>query len=190
MPITSPLPALPRLSPRRRQDGSGRKSDWPQVRSVQRPPGPVGNPGELRCRPRLPTGFQTVSMPRFKLSPDREDYDADTLSFISRMDSLQNQECMFDFLPQCPPLIQSKRPGQTSHLIGCRSQPGRAKLGELPGVTVTGSVPDVRRFIPIGCHGCATQHRPRHPEQDFWGRMCMGVPVVNPARQVRAALMP
>ena len=79
--------------------------------------------------------------------PDGEGYDADTLSFIGRMDYYPNQECMFDFCRNTLPLIQSKRPGAKLLIVGADPSPAVQKLGELPGVTVTGSVPDVRPFI-------------------------------------------
>ena len=48
--------------------------------------------------------------------PDGEGYDADTLSFIGRMDYYPNQECMFDFCRNTLPLIQAngRRPSCSS----------------------------------------------------------------------------
>ena len=111
--------------------------------------------------------------------PDGEGYDADTLSFIGRMDYYPNQECMFDFCRNTLPLIQSKRPGAKLLIVGADPSPAVQKLGELPGVTVTGSVPDVRPFILRSAAMVAPLNIARGTQNKILEAMSMGVPVVT-----------
>ena len=55
------------------------------------------------------------------------------------------------------------------------------KLGELPGVTVTGSVPDVRPFIRSSALMVAPLQIARGTQNKILEAMAMGVPVVTSA---------
>ncbi len=79
--------------------------------------------------------------------PVDEPYDAETISFIGRMDYYPNQECMARFCAEVWPLLRQKRPAMKLLIVGADPSPAMRRLGDLPGVTVTGSVPDVRPFI-------------------------------------------
>ncbi|MDP3222759.1 MAG: TIGR03087 family PEP-CTERM/XrtA system glycosyltransferase, partial [Rubrivivax sp.] len=79
-------------------------------------------------------------------SPADAPYDADTISFIGRMDYYPNQECMSRFCAQTWPLLKARRPALKLLIVGADPTPEMRDLGKLPGVTVTGSVPDVRPF--------------------------------------------
>lgn len=111
--------------------------------------------------------------------PDGEGYDADTLSFIGRMDYYPNQECMFDFCRNTLPLIQSKRPQAKLLIVGADPSPAVRKLGDLPGVTVTGSVPDVRPYILRSAAMVAPLNIARGTQNKILEAMAMGVPVVT-----------
>lgn len=111
--------------------------------------------------------------------PDGGDYDADTLSFIGRMDYYPNQECMFDFCRNTLPLIQARRPQAKLLIVGADPSPAVQKLGELPGVTVTGSVPDVRPYILRSAAMVAPLNIARGTQNKILEAMAMGVPVVT-----------
>lgn len=111
--------------------------------------------------------------------PDGGGYDADTLSFIGRMDYYPNQECMFDFCRNTLPLIQAKRPSAKLLIVGADPSPAVRKLGELPGVTVTGSVPDVRPYILRSAAMVAPLNIARGTQNKILEAMAMGVPVVT-----------
>lgn len=111
--------------------------------------------------------------------PDGEGYDADTLSFIGRMDYYPNQECMFDFCRNTLPLIQARRPQAKLLIVGADPSPAVKKLGELPGVTVTGSVPDVRPYILRSAAMVAPLNIARGTQNKILEAMAMGVPVVT-----------
>lgn len=111
--------------------------------------------------------------------PDGEGYDPDTLSFIGRMDYYPNQECMFDFCRNTLPLIQARRPQAKLLIVGADPSPAIKKLEELPGVTVTGSVPDVRPFILRSAAMVAPLNIARGTQNKILEAMAMGVPVVT-----------
>jgi sugar transferase (PEP-CTERM/EpsH1 system associated) len=112
-------------------------------------------------------------------SPVDEPYDADTISFIGRMDYYPNQECMARFCQQVWPLLQARRPQMKLLIVGADPSPAMRKLGELPGVTVTGSVPDVRPYIRKSALMVAPLAIARGTQNKILEAMAMGVPVVT-----------
>lgn len=112
-------------------------------------------------------------------SPDGEGYDADTISFIGRMDYYPNQECMFDFCANTWPLLKARRPGIKLLIVGADPSPAVRKLGELDGVTVTGSVPDVRPHVRRSALMVAPLNIARGTQNKILEAMAMGVPVVT-----------
>ena len=111
--------------------------------------------------------------------PVEEPYDADTISFIGRMDYYPNQECMSRFCEQVWPLLKAQRPAMKLLIVGADPSPAMRKLGELPGVTVTGSVPDVRPFIRKSALMVAPLNIARGTQNKILEAMAMGVPVVT-----------
>lgn len=111
--------------------------------------------------------------------PVDEPYDADTISFIGRMDYYPNQECMARFCAQTWPLLRQRRPAMKLLIVGADPSPAMLKLGELPGVTVTGSVPDVRPFIRSSAAMVAPLAIARGTQNKILEAMAMGVPVVT-----------
>ena len=112
-------------------------------------------------------------------SPTDGAYDADAIGFIGRMDYYPNQECMQRFCAQVWPLLRQARPQMKLLIVGADPSPAMQALGGLPGVTVTGSVPDVRPFI----RACALMVAPlaiaRGTQNKILEAMAMGVPVVT-----------
>jgi sugar transferase (PEP-CTERM/EpsH1 system associated) len=111
--------------------------------------------------------------------PTGEPYDADTISFIGRMDYYPNQECMARFCEQIWPILKSRRPNMKLLIVGADPTPEMRKLGEIPGVTVTGSVPDVRPFIRSSALMVAPLNIARGTQNKILEAMAMGVPVVT-----------
>ncbi|MBL8472261.1 MAG: TIGR03087 family PEP-CTERM/XrtA system glycosyltransferase [Rhodocyclaceae bacterium] len=111
--------------------------------------------------------------------PAGGDYDADTISFVGRMDYFPNQECMFDFCRNTLPQIQRVRPSAKLVIVGADPSPAVRKLGELPGVTVTGSVPDVRPYLQNSVAMVAPLNIARGTQNKILEAMSMGVPVVT-----------
>lgn len=111
-------------------------------------------------------------------APAAEPYDADTISFVGRMDYYPNQECMFDFCAKVLPLVRARRSETKLLIVG--ADPSRAvrKLGELPGVTVTGSVADVRPYLRRSALMVAPLNIARGTQNKILEAMASGVPVV------------
>ena len=103
-------------------------------------------------------------------APVDEAYDADTISFVGRMDYYPNQECMFDFCANMLPRIRAaSRAGKTSDRrrgpVAGDQEAGRTAGGY--GHRLGAGRAPVR--APLGADGGAAQHRPRHAEQDPGG---------------------
>lgn len=111
--------------------------------------------------------------------PDGKDYDPDAISFIGRMDYYPNQECMLRFCKEVLPRIHAQRPRAKLFIVGAEPIPAIRKLGELPGVTVTGSVADVRPFVRCSAVMTAPLAIARGTQNKILEAMAMGVPVVT-----------
>jgi sugar transferase (PEP-CTERM/EpsH1 system associated) len=111
-------------------------------------------------------------------APTDEPYDSDTIAFVGRMDYYPNQECMFDFCARILPPLQSKRRGLKLLIVGADPSPAVRRLGALPGVTVTGSVPDVRPYLRRAALMVAPLRIARGTQNKILEAMAMGVPVV------------
>ena len=112
-------------------------------------------------------------------SPTDGSYDADTISFIGRMDYYPNQECMARFCKEVWPLLKARRAGMKLLIVGADPSPEMRALGQLPGVTVTGSVPDVRPFVRNSALMVAPLAIARGTQNKILEAMGMGVPVVT-----------
>jgi len=106
-------------------------------------------------------------------------YDADTISFIGRMDYYPNQECMARFCAEVWPQLKAQRPAMKLLIVGADPSAEMRRLGELPGVTVTGSVPDVRPYIRSSALMVAPLSIARGTQNKILEAMAMGVPVVT-----------
>jgi len=111
--------------------------------------------------------------------PNGESYDPDTIAFVGRMDYYPNQECMFDFCSRILPLIQAKRPGLKLLIVGADPSPAVLRLATIRGVTVTGSVADVRPYLRHAALMVAPLNIARGTQNKILEAMAMGVPVVS-----------
>lgn len=112
-------------------------------------------------------------------APTDEPYDPDTIAFVGRMDYYPNQECMFDFCATTLPLLKARRPSTKLVIVGADPSPAVRKLAEMAGVTVTGSVPDVRPFVRGALLMIAPLNIARGTQNKILEAMAMGVPVVT-----------
>ncbi len=112
-------------------------------------------------------------------NPADGSHDADTISFIGRMDYYPNQEGMARFCREVWPLLKRRRPGMKLLIVGADPSPEMRRLGEVPGVTVTGSVSDVRPYIRGSALMVAPLAIARGTQNKILEAMAMGVPVVT-----------
>jgi sugar transferase (PEP-CTERM/EpsH1 system associated) len=111
-------------------------------------------------------------------APSGEPYDPDTLCFVGRMDYYPNQECMFEFCAKVLPRVQARSPQTKLLIVGADPSPEVKKLGEVRGVTVTGSVPDVRPYLQRSALMVAPLNIARGTQNKILEAMASGVPVV------------
>jgi sugar transferase (PEP-CTERM/EpsH1 system associated) len=112
-------------------------------------------------------------------SPSAEPYDPDVISFVGRMDYYPNQRCVLDFCRQTLPRIRQRRPEAKFLIVG--ADPGAAirRLARSPGITVTGSVPDVRPYLLRSAAMVAPLEIARGTQNKILEAMSAGVPVVT-----------
>jgi hypothetical protein len=113
--------------------------------------------------------------------PATEPYDADTISFVGRMDYYPNQECMQRFCDEVWPLLRARHPALKLLIVGADPSAPVRKLGDRPGVTVTGSVADVRPFVRASAVMVAPLAIARGTQNKILESMAMGVPVITSA---------
>lgn len=105
-------------------------------------------------------------------------YDADTMCFIGRMDYFPNQQGMTDFCRDVLPRIREVRPDARLTIVGAEPSPAIRNLGKLPGVTVTGTVPDVRGYVRAAATTVAPLSIARGTQNKILESWALGVPVV------------
>ncbi len=69
------------------------------------------------------------------------------LVFTGSMDWIPNEDAMKHFCHDILPLIRAQEPEVTLSIVGRAPTPAVQRLAEIPGVTVTGRVDDVRDYI-------------------------------------------
>jgi sugar transferase (PEP-CTERM/EpsH1 system associated) len=111
-------------------------------------------------------------------SPVATPYDPDAICFTGRMDYYPNQQAMMEFCRSVLPRIRARRPGASVRIVGAAPSRAIRRLGELPGVTVTGTVPDVRPYVRTSAVSVAPLAIARGTQNKVLEAMAMGVPVV------------
>jgi len=111
-------------------------------------------------------------------APDGEGYDSDLVAFVGRMDYYPNQQGVLAFCHDVLPALQAKRPAVRFAIVGADPPEPIRALGTLPGVTVTGSVPDVRPHVRRAALTIAPLAIARGTQNKILESMAMGVPVV------------
>ena len=113
--------------------------------------------------------------------PDEQPYDPDAVCFIGRMDYYPNQQGMLQFCRSVLPLIREKRPNTTLKIVGASPSREIRDLASIPGVTVTGTVDDVRPYVRRSAVSIAPLSIARGTQNKILESMAMGVPVVTSA---------
>lgn len=111
-------------------------------------------------------------------APDDTSYDPELIAFVGRMDYYPNQQGVIGFCRDVLPALRARRPGLRFEIVGADPSPQIRALGEQPGVTVTGSVPDVRPYVRRAALTVAPLAIARGTQNKILESMAMGVPVV------------
>ncbi|GAB4391141.1 MAG: TIGR03087 family PEP-CTERM/XrtA system glycosyltransferase [Kiloniellaceae bacterium] len=111
--------------------------------------------------------------------PQAEAYDPDQVCFVGRMDYFPNVQAMTDFVEKVFPLIRAQRPSAKLAIVGASPTAEARALGEAEGVTVTGSVPDVRPYFAGSACSVAPLIVARGTQNKILESLAMGVPSVS-----------
>jgi sugar transferase (PEP-CTERM/EpsH1 system associated) len=140
-------------------------------------------PGELEVLRSYNTGVPVDWFPNGVdadyFRPSETPYQPDTVCFVGRMDYYPNQEGVIEFCRDVLPLIRARRPGVTLRIVGAAPPAKIRNLGHVSGVTVTGSVPDVRPFVQDAAVSIAPLRIARGTQNKILEAMAMGVPTVS-----------
>ena len=106
-------------------------------------------------------------------------YDPNLISFVGRMDYFPNEQCMLDFCDRTWPMLKRARPALRLQIVGAAPTARVLALGRVDGVTVTGSVPDVRPYVQRSVLTIAPLTIARGTQNKILESMAMEVPVVS-----------
>jgi len=104
--------------------------------------------------------------------------DADTISFVGRMDYYPNIECMLDFCEHTLPLLRRQEPSIRLMIVGADPVAKIRRLEEIDGVTVTGSVAEVQPYVRRSAMTVAPLNIARGTQNKILESLAMGVPCV------------
>jgi sugar transferase (PEP-CTERM/EpsH1 system associated) len=116
-------------------------------------------------------------------SPDRDYPDPyrqgeKVLVFTGAMDYWPNVDAAEWFAREIFPAIRARLPDTRFYIVGARPTPRVIQLAELPGVSVTGSVPDIRPYLAHAALAVAPLRLARGVQNKVLEAMAMGKTVV------------
>lgn len=111
-------------------------------------------------------------------APVDDHFDPDLISFVGRMDYYPNQQAVSWFCSEILPELQRRRPALRFAIVGADPSEKIRALGRLPGVEVTGSVPDVRPHVRRAAMTVAPLEIARGTQNKILESMALGVPVI------------
>jgi polysaccharide biosynthesis protein PslH len=110
--------------------------------------------------------------------PVQGEYDPNLMVFVGRMDYFPNQQAVIGFCRDVLPKLRARRAAIRFQIVGADPPAQIRALQSLPGVSVTGSVPDVRPFVTKAALTVAPLEIARGTQNKILESMAMGVPVV------------
>lgn len=105
-------------------------------------------------------------------------YDPEQIAFVGRMDYFPNAEAARWFCSEVWPAVRARRPSLKFKIIGADPPRSVRQLARLPGVEVTGFVPDVRPHLAPAAVTVAPLEIARGLQNKVLESMAMGVPVI------------
>jgi sugar transferase (PEP-CTERM/EpsH1 system associated) len=106
------------------------------------------------------------------------DYDPNLVVFVGRMDYYPNQQAVIEFCRDVLPRLRERHPELRFSIVGAEPPRSIRNLALLPGVSVSGSVPDVRPHVQRAALSVAPLAIARGTPNKILESMAMGVPVV------------
>ncbi len=123
----------------------------------------------------LPNGVDLSYFHRER--PETEE--SQVIVFVGRMDYFPNIQGIVKFAREAFPLIRQSLPGAELRIIGANPARSVRELNAQPGVTVTGSVPDVRPYLRDAAVAVAPLYVARGTQNKILEAMAAGIPVVT-----------
>jgi polysaccharide biosynthesis protein PslH len=111
--------------------------------------------------------------------------EAPTVIFTGAMDYLPNVDAVEHFCADIFPAVTRAVPGARFLIVGLNPAPAVRRLAALPGVTVTGAVPDVRPYYRQAAVCVAPLRIARGIQNKVLQSMALGVPVVATSAAAR-----
>ena len=143
----------------------------------------VATPGEVQTLAQLGVHERVDWFPNGVdvefFQPSTEAHDANLVTFVGRMDYFPNEQCMVEFCADVLPGLRRRRPGLRLQIVGAEPTSRVRDLARLDGVTVTGSVPDVRPYVQQSALTISPLRIARGTQNKILEAMAMGVPVVS-----------
>jgi polysaccharide biosynthesis protein PslH len=99
--------------------------------------------------------------------------------FLGRMDYYPNIDAVLYFTESVFPTIRAAVPSVEFRIIGSNPSPAVQRLAAVPGVVVTGHVPDVRPFLKDAVVSVAPLRIAHGTQNKILESMAMGLPVVT-----------
>jgi sugar transferase (PEP-CTERM/EpsH1 system associated) len=103
---------------------------------------------------------------------------SNVIAFVGRMDYFPNIDAMLYFAREIFPVIRKTLPSVELRIIGSNPVPAVRGLASIPGVTVTGHVPDVRPYLGDATVSVAPLRIARGTQNKILESMALGIPVV------------
>jgi sugar transferase (PEP-CTERM/EpsH1 system associated) len=121
----------------------------------------------------IPNGIDTNY---FRPRPDPQN--GQVAVFVGRMDYFPNIDGAEHFARNVFPIIRQRMPDAKLRLVGSNPNDVVRNLASIPGVTVTGHVPDVRPYLSDATLTVAPLRLARGTQNKILESMAMGIPVV------------
>ncbi len=112
-------------------------------------------------------------------TPGDQAYDRRSISFVGRMDYYPNEECVLSFCADVLPVLRERYPDVTFTVIGAAPPASIRALHRQPGVTVTGTVDDIRDYVRRSAVMVTPLEIARGTQNKILEGMAMGVPVIS-----------
>src|SRR5262249_893194 len=129
-------------------------------------------------RPAVKTAWFPNGVDTEYFHPTEAPYRPDSIVFIGRRDYYPNPACIVEVRERTLPELRRRHPAVSLTVVGADPSPEIRRLGRLEGVTVTGSVADVRPYAWRSAVAVAPLRIARGTQNKILEAMAMGVPVV------------
>jgi len=98
--------------------------------------------------------------------------------FVGRMDYYPNVDGILHFVRNIYPRIRQQVPQAQLRIVGSNPVSGVQALADIPGIKVTGQVPDVRPYVADAAVAVIPLRLGRGTQNKMLEAMAMGIPVV------------